>query len=202
MSLNTLHACTETFAKWIEPLQHHSIIPSRPSYRDQYCVCRISDLVQRTGNCTAQYPHSLGTAERDAFRFSPCHPPPFFVPAPATFGASETQAAPGREKRSRRHPWILTIDPPMHNDGAASQLVSLLWAVLCLPCASMVRIRSHGHCVPLRGEGTGTDSRMRYRPLLSLSRSRYGRNENTLASGPAGSKLCPAALRSFHAHVV
>ncbi|PTB61805.1 hypothetical protein BBK36DRAFT_1190417 [Trichoderma citrinoviride] len=38
--------------------------------------------------------------------------------------ASETQAAPGREKRSRRHPWILTIDPPMHNDGAASQAAS------------------------------------------------------------------------------
>lgn len=73
-----------------------------------------------TGNCTPQYRHSL----RDAFLFSPCHLPPFFVPAPATFRASETQAAPGREKRNCRHPWILTIDPPMHNDGAASQIVS------------------------------------------------------------------------------
>ncbi|KAL6813650.1 hypothetical protein V8C40DRAFT_256641 [Trichoderma camerunense] len=52
---------------------------------------------------------SLGDRLRNAFRFSPCHLPPYLVPAPATFRASETQAAPGREKRSIGPPWVCLL---------------------------------------------------------------------------------------------
>ncbi|KAL7948223.1 hypothetical protein V8C42DRAFT_245133 [Trichoderma barbatum] len=52
---------------------------------------------------------SLGDRLRNAFRFSPCHLPPYLVPAPATFRASETQAAPGREKRSLGPPLGLVL---------------------------------------------------------------------------------------------
>ncbi|KAL7955444.1 hypothetical protein V8C34DRAFT_245573 [Trichoderma compactum] len=105
------HACAETLAgeTMSEPLDNTMVRPQTwDQGRNRHDVCRSSGLFRHAEIAHTPESASLGDRLRNAFRFSPCHLPPYLVPAPATFTASETQAAPGRE-RSLGPPWVCLL---------------------------------------------------------------------------------------------
>ncbi|KAL6852187.1 hypothetical protein J3F83DRAFT_561241 [Trichoderma novae-zelandiae] len=160
------------------------------------------------GDCTPQISAFAGDGLRNAFRFSLALSSASILRTCASdLEASETQAAPGREKRSRRHPWNLTIDPPMHNDGAASRV--LLLCCVCLVVRTLTSVSAIASIFAelvfpqysITGSGTIT-SQIGYKTLVPSTDPDIEETREPLSAARPAPNSVQQLSGHFHAHVV